>query len=61
MSETTCLRWFEAYPRCAQCGKRGDGILRGDTNQSYGTHCTKCADRRLKASEAARKAKGESA
>lgn len=55
--ETPNLRWFENYSTCRQCGKRPDGILRGVQNESYGPHCQKCADRRLKASA---KARGES-
>lgn len=51
MSETTRLRWFEEYSSCRQCGKRADGILRGENNDSYGPHCRKCADKRLRASE----------
>lgn len=54
MNETTELRWFEAYPVCSRCGKVAHGILRGTQNQSYGSHCRKCADKRLKASERAR-------
>lgn len=55
MSETTELRWFENTDRtCGQCGKRASGILRGSRNESYGPHCARCAERRLKASEKAR-------
>lgn len=50
MSETPRLRWFEAYPKCG-CGKVAHGILRGDGNESYGAHCHRCAEKRLKASE----------
>jgi len=49
--ETTHLRWFEEYRPCGQCGKKGAGILRGTQNESYGSHCQKCADKRLKASK----------
>mgnify|MGYP000865136492 CR=1 FL=1 len=52
-NETTELRWFEENPKC-RCGKDSHGILRGATNQSYGHHCRKCADLRLKASAKAR-------
>lgn len=55
MSETTDLRWFESFPRCG-CGKFSQGILRGSLNQSYGHHCARCAERRLKASEKVRAA-----
>lgn len=54
LDETPRLRWFEAYRRC-RCGKKSDGILRGDGNESYGDHCQKCADRRLRQSELVRK------
>lgn len=57
MSETPRLRWFEAFPKCS-CGKPTAGILRGDQNQSYGHHCQRCADRRLKASEKVRSNEG---
>ncbi len=53
MGETTELRWFEEFPRCV-CGRVSQGILRGSQNQSYGHHCKRCAERRLKASEKAR-------
>lgn len=56
LSETPNLRWFEAFPKCS-CGKTAQGILRGSQNESYGHHCQRCADRRLKASEKARTAK----
>ena len=54
MGETVHLRWFEEFPKCYRCGKVSHGILRGDVNQSYGHHCTKCATKRLKDSERAR-------
>lgn len=54
--ETTELRWFEAFPKC-RCGRTAEGILRGSQNQSFGHHCKRCADKRLAASEKARKAK----
>lgn len=54
MSETPHLRWFEAFARCP-CGKPSAGILRGVGNESYGPHCRKCAERRLRASELVRK------
>lgn len=49
-SETPNLRWFEQFPKC-RCGKKSEGILRGNQNESYGHHCKRCAERRLKASE----------
>jgi len=55
MSETIELRWFENTDRsCIQCGKRASGILRGSRNESYGPHCERCANKRLKASKKAR-------
>lgn len=54
MSETTELRWFEKFPKCARCGKTAEGILRGTQNQSYGYHCSRCAEKRLKDSAKAR-------
>lgn len=53
--ETPNLRWFEPLGRC-RCGKPGTGILRGERNESYGAHCQKCADKRLKASKRVRAA-----
>ncbi len=49
MSETPDLRWFEVTDRkCSRCNKRANGILRGSRNESFGPHCQKCADKRLK-------------
>ena len=49
--ETPDLRWFEQQDRkCAMCGKPATGILRGVRNESYGHHCLKCAQKRLKES-----------
>lgn len=56
MNETPHLRWFENTERKCSCGKPATGILRGSFNESYGHHCTKCAECRLKASELVRKA-----
>jgi hypothetical protein len=49
LDEAPELRWFERLPKC-KCGKTATGILRGTRNESYGHHCDKCADKRLKAS-----------
>lgn len=55
MAETTELRWFEQMNlKCSRCGKRADGILRGSRNESYGMHCKRCADKRIKDSAKAR-------
>lgn len=57
MLEVPDLRWFENTDRkCAQCGKRASGVLRGSRNESYGPHCQRCADKRLKASAKVREA-----
>ena len=54
IKETTELRWFEQFGECRQCGKPSAGILRGVTNNSYGPHCKRCAERRLRNSALAR-------
>lgn len=48
MSETPDLRWFEQNPSCRMCAKPSAGILRGTRNESYGHHCKRCAEKRLK-------------
>ena len=51
LGETPDLRWFEEQNhKCGMCGRRSDGILRGSRNESYGRHCKRCAEKRLKAS-----------
>lgn len=50
MTETPNLRWFEEFPKC-RCGKVANGILQGEANESYGHHCTKCAEKRLRDSQ----------
>jgi len=52
-AESTSIRWFEHIPRCP-CGRKADGVLRGDRNESFGYHCARCAKKRLAASEKAR-------
>jgi len=52
--ETTELRWFDAYPKCRQCGGVSRGILRGSRNESWGDHCKRCAEKRLRNSRKAR-------
>jgi hypothetical protein len=55
MNETTKLRWFEEIAmKCDRCGGRASGILRGSQNESYGKHCKRCAEKRLRDSEKAR-------
>ena len=54
LRESPHVRWFEQFAKC-RCGKPAAGILRGDRNESYGAHCKKCADRRLRDAEKARK------
>lgn len=56
--ETTELRWFDEHGLCRMCRKQSAGILRGTQNQSYGEHCRKCADNRLKASKREREKRG---
>jgi hypothetical protein len=60
MAETTELRWFEKISmKCERCGGRACGILRGSSNESYGKHCERCANKRLKDSESARAARAK--
>jgi hypothetical protein len=54
LEDTPDLRWFDKYGSCRMCGKKSEGLLRGSQNQSYGDHCQRCADKRLKASERVR-------
>jgi hypothetical protein len=53
MDESPNVQWFEAFAKC-RCGKPSSGILRGTRNESYGPHCKKCADGRMKASKRVR-------
>jgi len=53
-NEVPNLRWFENFGSCVICGKASRGMLRDDRNQSYGPHCQKCADKRLKDSKLVR-------
>ena len=53
MAESPNVQWFEAYSKC-RCGRAAAGILRGTRNESYGPHCKRCADSRIKASKKAR-------
>lgn len=49
---TDQVRWFEQHPACWKCGGFTKlGILRGPRNESYGSYCRKCADKRIKAAE----------
>lgn len=54
LEETPHLRWFDRYPPCRMCKKPSAGLLRGTSNESYGDHCQRCADKRLTASERVR-------
>lgn len=54
LEDTPDLRWFDAYPDCRQCGKPAAGVLMDVRNSSYGAHCRRCADKRLKASKRVR-------
>jgi DNA-directed RNA polymerase subunit RPC12/RpoP len=60
--ESPELRWFEEHTYlCDRCGKRGNGVLRGSRNESYGIHCKRCADKRLADSKKAREHKAKEA
>lgn len=62
LKETPNLKWFDNKGfRCRHCGKHADGNLMSDRNESYGAHCQRCADRRLKDSKQVREmlAKGK--
>ena len=48
MTENPDIRWFDAFPSCQRCRKPSNGILRGVGNASFGYHCRRCADKRLK-------------
>jgi len=51
------VRWFErTVQKCQVCGKTATGVLRGPANESYGHHCDRCAERRLKKAEKERAA-----
>jgi DNA-directed RNA polymerase subunit RPC12/RpoP len=51
LPETPHLRWFNPMNfNCRRCGKRADGELMSVTNENYGLHCQRCADKRLKLS-----------
>lgn len=39
-------QWFDPLGTCV-CGHAATGTLRGPRNDSYGTYCKRCADRRL--------------
>jgi hypothetical protein len=56
LRETPELRWFDPFASCAMCGKSAAGLLRGSRNESYGAHCQRCADKRLKLSAQVREA-----
>jgi hypothetical protein len=51
LRETPDLRWFDPFASCQMCGKSAAGLLRGVRNESYGAHCQRCADKRLKQSQ----------
>lgn len=58
--ETPDLQWFKTYPPCRMCGKKSDGLLMSRRNESYGDHCKKCADKRLKDSKMVREEEAQS-
>lgn len=51
LDESPDLQWFKTYPTCRECGAKSDGLLMSRRNDSYGDHCRKCADKRLKRSK----------
>ena len=54
LDETPYLQWFDQFPSCRMCGKAATGNLMSIRNESYGAHCKKCADGRLKRSKQVR-------
>jgi len=55
LDETPNLQWFNPHSECRMCGKRSNGILMSNRNESYGAHCNRCAEKRLKRSKEIRK------
>lgn len=51
LDESPDLQWFKAYPSCRECGRPSAGLLMSRRNESYGDHCRKCADKRIKRSK----------
>ena len=51
---TDQAQWFDGFGKC-RCGKQATGILRGTRNESYGAYCERCANKRIKAAEKARR------
>ena len=58
LRESPEIRWFEqrGTPRCDRCGKVAQGTLRGSRNESFGPHCKRCAEKRIRDSETVRAA-----
>lgn len=55
LRESPDIRWFEQREsKCDRCGKAAQGILRGSQNESFGPHCKRCAEKRIKDSAKAR-------
>lgn len=54
MDESPHVQWFEPYSKC-RCGKPAAGVLRGTRNESFGAHCKRCAEKRIKDSLRVRK------
>ena len=51
------VRWFDALGACkGGCGKPATGVLKGSRNDSYGTYCAKCANKRLEKAKKEREA-----
>jgi hypothetical protein len=51
---TDQAQWFDGLGNC-RCGKPATGVLRGTRNESYGPYCRRCAEKRIKAAEKARR------
>lgn len=52
------VRWFDALGKCP-CGQSATGILRGLSDESYGTYCYRCATKRLAAAARERQKEAE--
>jgi len=58
MAKAPCYptaRWFRGLGPCASCGKPATGDLMSFRNDRIGSFCQRCADRALKAVDAAQK------
>ncbi len=53
LDESPHVQWFDELAKC-RCGKPATGVLRGTSNESFGPHCKRCAEKRIKASKRVR-------